>query len=381
MNRYPPSRHGSVYLLVVIAMAIAGAVVLSSLEIASGRNTEAALVTESTQARHYAHSAIEYGISVIADDPTWRWTRGDGVWESNVTTDRGTLDLLATGVGGNSLKKEAWKPVILTGIGRVNNSRSMMQVQVGLQGQGVPDIGEVVFSNTGLAIWPLEDKSGNEKDDQVQGNRARFNDGIEKFRPGAVPGLGAASAPWFAGGSHVLMDIAAGYESIRTVSFWVWANSTSESQGVINRDATGFSNGSWACFIGTGRVFGYVESNGGPAAVSAPISARQWHHVVLTLEDSRGVLYLNGVEVGRTPTRSLGYWDASLNTEIIYAGASHSSSLPGSTTVSYPFTGSICNIVLMGQPLTATEVKQLFDGYPAPARYKVLADTWNRASD
>ncbi|VAX37726.1 hypothetical protein MNBD_PLANCTO03-1752 [hydrothermal vent metagenome] len=381
MIRPPSSRRGSVYVLVIISMAIAGAVVLSSLELSSGRNTEAALVTNSVQARHYAHSAIEHGFAILTSEPTWRWTRGDGGWGTDIATDRGTFDLRATGVGGDALSQDAWLPATLTGIGRVGRSRSMFAVQVGLQGEGVPDIGDVVFSNTGLAIWPFEGVSSAAKHEQVRGNLANIVDGSTPFRAGAVPGLGASTAPWFSDGSYATMALGAGYENIRTVSFWLWADNTTTAQGVLNRDALGFSKGSWACFLASDRLSVYVESAGGTSSMSVLITPRQWHHVVFTFEESEIVLYLDGVEVDNSPSPSLNFWNAAANIEDLYVGVSHSFSLPGSASVSFPFTGSICHVVLMGEPLDDDDVEDLYDGYPVPAEYKVLVDTWSRISD
>ncbi len=381
MKTQLPSRRGSVYVLVIIAMAIAGAAVISSLEIANARNAEAAFVTESAQARHYAHSAIEHGFAVIAKDPTWRWSRGDGYWEQDVVTDRGTLDLSVTGINGNTLSQDAWDSATLRGIGRVNDSRSMIEVQIGIQGEGVPEVGEVIFSNTGLAIWPFEGDLSRVTTEQVQGNLAVITNGSSPFRTSAVPGLGASTAPWFSGGSYMTMGIGAGYESIRTISFWFWAESVEPNQGLVGRDALGVARGSWAFHINSGTLTAIVKTGSWYTDADVAVQPKRWNHVVLSLGDSAGVLYLNGVEAARTSSPSAGYWDASSNTEQIYVGISHSYSFPGSATVSRPFTGTICQVVLMGEPLDNDDVENLYNGYPAPAQYKILIDTWNRVSD
>lgn len=381
MKTQHPSRRGSVYVLVIIAMAIAGAAVISSLEIANARNSEAAFVTESAQARHYAHTAIEHGFAVIAKDPTWRWSRGDGYWEKDVVTDRGTLDLSVTGINGNALSQDAWDSATLTGVGRVNDSRSMIEVQIGIQGEGVPNVGEVVFSNTGLAIWPFEGDSSQVKAEQVQGNLAVITDGSSPFHTSAIPGLGASTAPWFSDSSYAKMGIGTGYESIRTISFWFWAESIESYQGLVVRDALSAAKGSWALHINSGMLTAMVKTGSWYVDVDVAVQAKRWYHVAFTLEDGAIVLYLNGVDSARQSLSTIGYWDASSNAENIYVGISHSFSFPGSATVSRPFTGSICQVVLMGEPLSAIEVQQLYDGYPAPAQYKVLIDTWNRVSD
>jgi hypothetical protein len=381
MTPRPPSRRGSVYILVLVSMAIAGAVVLSSLQIASGRTTEAGLVTESFQASQYAHSAIEAGLEEIAADPTWRWTDGDGPWRTNVTTDRGTLSLSVTGGDGSALSQDAWQPAKLSGTGSVGMSRSIYEVQIGLQGEGVPVVGEVIFSNTGLAVWPFVGGAAAVVAEQVLGNAPVLVDGTEPFRPGAVPGLGTSSAPWFDGGAHAKVIPGTGYEGIRSVSFWFWADSVTSTQGMVVRNATGYAAGSWSVYLQSGMLYAHVESSGGSSVVGAAVSARQWHHVVMNLNRYKGVLFLDGVEVGRTAARPEFFWDASANTEDIYVGVSHSGSLPGSADVGSPFTGSICHLVLMGEQLTETEVTALYDGYPSPAQYKVLVDTWNRVSE
>lgn len=381
MSTQPPTRRGSVYVLVIITMAVVGAVVLSSLRIARGRDADAGLVTDSLQANQYARSAIEAGLDTINSDPTWRWTNGDGAWRSGVATDRGTLDLSVTGGDGAALGLDAWQPAKLTGTGRVNLSRSILEVQVGLQGQGVPDIGEVVFGNGGLAYWAFEGDATEAVVERAQGNAAILKDDTEPFRAGAVPGLGASLAPWISGGAYALIDLAAGYSGIRSVSFWFWADGVTATQGLVNRDALGLLGGSWSIFLQGGSLYGEVEALLGSTTASTPVTPGEWHHVVLTFEDTRGVLYLDGMAVGNTASRSLNYWDASLNSQQINVGGSHSALAVGSGGIDNPFTGSICHLSLMSQPLTASEVKRLYDGYPSPAGYKVLADTWNRATN
>ena len=381
MSTRPPTRRGSVYVLVIITMAGVGAVVLSSLRIARGRDDDGRLVTDSFQAAQYARSAIEAGLDTINSDPTWRWTNGDGVWRSGVATDRGTLSLSVTGGDGAALGPDAWQPAKLTATGRVDLSRSILEVQVGLQGQGVPDIGEVVFGNGGLAYWALEGDATEAAVERAQGNAATLVDDAQPFRAGAVPGLGAASAPWIAGGAYARIDLAAGYSGIRTISFWFWADGVTATQGLVNRDALGILGGSWSIFLQGGSLCGEVEALGGSATASTPVTPGAWHHAVLTLEDTRGVLYVDGLAVDSTASRGLNYWDASLNAQEIYVGGSHSALAIGSGGIDNPFTGSICHLSLMSQPLTASEVKRLHDGYPPPAGYRVLADTWNRATN
>jgi len=381
MSTHPTSRPGSVYVLVIVAMAVVGAVVLSSLRIATGRQSDGGLVADSVQAGRYARSAIDIALDTINNDPTWRWTSGDGAWRSGVVTDRGTLGLSATGGDGAPLRADAWQPARLTGTGAVGEARSILEVQVGLQGSGVASTSETIFSNTALAVWPLEGDAAEATAERVRGNAATFVAGTDAVRPGAVPGLGTSTAPWFATGAHAKADASSDYDAIRTISLWFWADGVTTTQGLACRDAATVAAGSWALYLNSGILFARVESLLGSSLAGAGVTARAWHQVVLVLEDNRGVLYLDGVEAARTSTLLWGYWDARLNTEFICLGASHSSSLPGTSGVTSPFTGSICHVLLLGEPLSALEVSALYAGSPAPARYRVLADTWNRVTE
>ena len=56
------------------------------------------------------------------------------------------------------------------------------------------------------------------------------------------------------------------------------------------------------------------------------------------------------------------------------SGSAGSGALSGAAS----FEGAMCEFAIMGDALTGAEVLALYNSYPAPAEYKVLADSWDR---
>lgn len=373
----PGSRRGGVYVLVLVTVAVVATMMVASLDIVRARLAEGAILADSAQAWQYAESGIEAGIHIMQSDPAWRWTRGDGAWLSDEPYGNGFLTLEATGADGSTLAADAWQSVRLTAIARNGRARAIMSVDLGMQGGGFPGAGAVLAANSLLGYWPLADGASSWATDRIAGNNALNTGDSADFRPGAVPGLGAASAPWFSDDAELELDYTTRYNSVRSVSVWAFAEDVETERCIAVRDGSGYDAGSFYLSVRLGALYGGFESNSGMTISAAPITAGEWHHIVLVAEDWTVVLYIDGVEADRTPAPTTGYWSGTDSNDILLGNVS-SSAGSGTLSGASTFRGSIHEFAIMGEALTASEVLALYNSYPAPAEYKILADSWNR---
>lgn len=80
------------------------------------------------QARLYAQSAVEMGLHRIANDPNWRSTYPNGVWESNQLIGDGTYTLEGTDPDVQPLNNNDMDQLVLTGTGMQGDARYKLQV-------------------------------------------------------------------------------------------------------------------------------------------------------------------------------------------------------------------------------------------------------------
>lgn len=367
-------RRGGVYVLVLIAVLIAAVTVGAGLDLVRVKHAETEQIRDYDQACLNALSIIERGLETVRTQAGWRLTQPNGDWLVDAAMPGGgAASLSVTGVGG-SLSSDAWQPIALTGIGTHGRARAIYRVHVGLQASAVASPGGVLGGATPLGYWPLKGADASWGDDIVGGNTASKDDGGSKvLRPGMVPALGLATAPWLQGGATLRMTKDIDYAATQTVALWFWAADVTTQQGIAGRDGAGFGAGEWSFAIQNGRLVGSFESAGAVANLESPVEAARWNHAVLVAETGQVTMYLNGVAVGSAGMLASRFWDSGTDGRDLYVGADYSTGV-----ASDPFTGAVCELVLLGEALSATQVRSLFDSYPEPARYEIIADTWAR---
>ncbi|HZW11466.1 MAG TPA: LamG domain-containing protein [Phycisphaerales bacterium] len=369
------SRRGGVYVLVLVTVAVVAAMLVASLDVVRARFAEGSTLADSSQAWQHAESVLEGAIHVMESSPDWRWSLGDGAWVQDQAYGDSVVTLEATGADGATLDDDAWQPVRLTAIARCGRARAIMRLDLGMQGSGFPGAGSTLYANNLLGYWPLADGS---RADRVQSNTAQEKSSSGRFRGGAVPGLGASAAAWFGDGGELEIDHLTSYAAIRSVSVWIRPEDVTTTRAIALRDESGYDAGSWYLSVGFGALRGAFESNTGITVSSAAISAGSWHHVVLVAESTQVMLYIDGVEVDRTPAATASYWNGASSAPDILLGTVSGSAGSGALSGAASFEGSMCEFAIMGDALTAAEVLALYNSYPAPAEYKILADSWDR---
>ena len=154
-----------------------------------------------------------------------------------------------------------------------------------------------------------------------------------------------------------------------TFAAWVKWNGGSAGQRIFD-----FGNGSSRYFYLTpsnsvnGRLrFAIKSSSGSEQTIDAPtnLPPNTWCHVAVTIDNARGVLYLNGVPVASNNMLSTRPWQVLARTN--YIGDSQFAADP-------TFNGQVDSLRIYGRALTAAEIFQLAQAHPSLAhRYSFAA--------
>lgn len=375
-------RRGGVYVLVLVVTTFASGMALLGLRVAMTQHTEGTRVGDSITARQHAASAFEAGLHSIVNEPDWRTARSSGKWLDGEDFRSGTVDVAVEAVGGGSYSASAADPVQVTAYGYEGSSRSILRAQVALSGTASRDHIGLLYAKSALAYWPIDGTEGGGYEvDDVDGNDLVKEWTGSQVLPGAVPGLGAGTAAWF-GGTAGSMEAASQstYDDIRTVSVWFWVPATTGFKGIVTRDASGRgSGGLWELSINNGALEGIFDTSTRTVTLSGgTVPTGQWNHAVLTVADDQMRLYLNGVQVDQWSSMLLaGELAGCAPTQTIRVGVSRR--LRTETDVgTNPINGGVCELAILGEPMSDAEVLALYEAYPQPATYAVVTDTWER---
>lgn len=375
-------RRGGVYVLVLVVTTTVSAMALLGLKAAMSANEEGRRVVDSISARQLAASAVEMGIHTIQTEPDWRLNRADGTWINKEVLGTGTTSVKVEAVGGGAYSKDPWDAIELTGYGYEGGSRSVLRAQIALSGEDARDhVSELAHRNV-VAYWPLNGLEGDGYEVDAVGGNSLVNAWTgSEITPGLVPGLGTASAPWFAGtGGSIMAKSADTYLAIRSVSVWFWVSSTAGMQGIVTRDASGRgAGGRWELAVNDGALESLYDSSVRTVSLSGgTVPVGQWNHAILTLDNQEMRLYLNGVRVDQQSVVDLDKEiEGDSPTESILIGVSRRMGAtvdPGSD----PIRGSVCELALLENKLSDSEALRLYQKYPLPAEYKIVTDTWER---
>jgi VCBS repeat-containing protein len=228
-----------------------------------------------------------------------------------------------------------------------------------------------------LSYWHLGEASGTTvSDDGITGNASGTYNGVTLGQAGAISGDTDTSAG-FDGiddyieishdGSYLLND--------GTVQLWFNADNVTTNQALISKDSTGYdtgghftvralSDGSIQVRIQDTTSDYYLNSTAGS------LTAGSWHHVAVTFGSNGAELFLDGVSVD-----SNAYTGGLIgNNEPIVIGANTWTSDDGvATPLSEFFAGSIDEVAILGQALTADQIQSLYSS--AVQNYSITEDS------
>ena len=129
MLRVPrPSHRGSVYILVLGSAMLVTVIGVSSLLLTRVQHRVASNADDMVEARLHAWAAVNLGLQLIDQDSSWRGTYGNTSWPKNQPIGDGTYTIEVTDPADADLVAGPPGPVILSGIGMMNQARHEIQV-------------------------------------------------------------------------------------------------------------------------------------------------------------------------------------------------------------------------------------------------------------
>jgi Tfp pilus assembly protein PilX len=128
---------GSVYIFVLGVATLVTVIGLSFLAVTRLSARANVHANDATEAEALAEAAVEYALSAIAGNPSWRTTYSNGVQTAPKTLGGGTISFkLVDGTDGD-LANNATDPVRVYGIGRTRTAVKVYSVVLAAQGQGL----------------------------------------------------------------------------------------------------------------------------------------------------------------------------------------------------------------------------------------------------
>ena len=145
-------RRGGIYVIVlgvsmIVSVLALGAMTVRRIERRSGQQA-----ADLTEARQYAHAAIEIGRLRIKSDANWRTTFSDGVWEADQPVGSGTYTLEGTDPNDGDLSFGETDSLELVGTGSKGSALQKLQVTLVPDIQGLTCLEASLHANNDLII-------------------------------------------------------------------------------------------------------------------------------------------------------------------------------------------------------------------------------------
>jgi len=121
-------RRGSIYVVVMATALVVSVIGLSALLLQRIQRQGAERAVDATAARLAAEAALQIGIFRVRNNPNWRATYPNGVWQSNVPLGNATYTLEGIDPTDSSLSDSSAEPLLLVGTGSKGQAQQKLQV-------------------------------------------------------------------------------------------------------------------------------------------------------------------------------------------------------------------------------------------------------------
>ena len=171
--------------------------------------------------------------------------------------------------------------------------------------------------------------------------------------------------------NYVTLPLSVGNAS--TFAAWVKWNGGAGWQRIFDfgKDTTNYFFLTPLAYNGRLRFAITTNSGAGEQVIDAStaLPTNTWCHVAITLDGSKGLIYLNGAPVGTNNALTLRPWQTQANSN--YLGKSQFATDP-------LFGGQIDSLRIFGRPLSGAEIQLLVAAHPALAhRYSFATNVWD----
>lgn len=151
----PPSprrpRSGTIYLVVLGASLIVGALAYGGIVVTRHRQRVAAETTDAAEARRNAESGIDLARLWIRQDSNWRATRPQGAWVTDFPLASGTVTIEATDPTDANFANRPHDSVVLKATGKKGSAKHVVQVTLNAVPDPLPCLSFAL--QTGGQLW------------------------------------------------------------------------------------------------------------------------------------------------------------------------------------------------------------------------------------
>lgn len=212
-------RRGSMYMVALGAAMVVTVLGLSALMTVRIERKSADAAGDLAEARLLAQSAIEMGVWMMNDDPTWRSTLTSGNWKTNQPLGRGTFSLDGFDPMDADLADSKTEPVELTGTGLVGDARFIVKATATAEATPLGALSRALTADGNLSV--LSGATFTSPLAALRTNAQLINSGtiIANVEIGSVRTLGTVVGTVTTGSTALEMpdpDVFAMYQSLAT---------------------------------------------------------------------------------------------------------------------------------------------------------------------
>ena len=312
IRRCDTSRTGSIYLITLITVAAIVAMILIGMELRQSSNESSRLIQEMSESSTGLMSAAEYSLQKIANDNKWNSTAQTGVVFSKITVGDSQIRASVLDADTDAL------PIDTT----TNYQITVQSTLETTDASASFDISMTKYDYLGLLntlgaahYWPLnEDPDSPKAIDFLPEN----NDGtyLVPAAAGASTNDEGAQVPVFDDANDQIEIPWAGTFKARNGSVSMWIKATSQSSlstrgilGILYKSggkptlAVNTRNGDLSAFVDDSGSYSYSDT---ASSSSGIVTLNTWHHVTVTWGVSGLTIYLDGVEVAKNASNTMG---------------------------------------------------------------------------
>jgi hypothetical protein len=368
------ARRGGAYVFVLALAAVVAVLAVGGLMVRGRALEVSSLRADGGAARLLARSAVELGLQAVEDgaEPMGLSVGTDFARE---TLGEGLVRAYKSGDVGDGV-------VTVRGESAVGGGRALLDVDVAVA-RGYRD--RVLLLGPELH-WPLDEASGEESGGATELMDGR--DGVYQDWSGVAAletGPDGGGAPRFDDSNDMVVVSHHGKMNAKAATVVFWLYSTSDSSApryAVSKDATGYGKGGeWSVFLWWGRVYATLESKSSWRMLPGPVVARDtWTHVAMSCGDEGFTLYVNGVDVARDGSWTIGpNGGGNNNKEPFVFGGTYALS----SGLSAELFGSVREVSYFDRQLSKEEIAGLYNGgdWWTPMSPVVQAGTWRWAVD
>jgi len=354
-----PSRRGTVYVLVLVVVALSTLLAITGLTAARIERRSALATTDAGEAADLARAGLDMGLQSIAADTSWR--ADDPVVVSWTIDDHRGVETTATDPGDGALNDGACENVQLQAAAWSNDGAQTLSLLAYFE----PDdtASDMILALQPVSYWPLRNLSG------VAIDRQGVSSGVLGAGVNTVGGSGSTcwGAPVFTGASNSYILIADhdGYNLDRgSIAMWVRIDDNSSTHGLFSKAAADSSTANMLTIAVEGsRLRARLRGDSADSDLRFDnFGNRTWRHVVFTFGERGSELWVDGA-LCDSDSEDIGFsvrTSVQNNTQPIVLGElADGSSIGAADILSSPMRGRLREVAVFAYQLEPSQIAQL----------------------